>query len=311
MRFQDITVIVPRALGATLLSTVVLRRLKEVCPERTLRCVAKYTDLLRESPYIDEIIDWDAPDIFANFLQDKEIVDLSGTLDYQPNRRPRPAHLIDLLCRRAEVSNDSKGPECFLSSEELRDAQRYVESIRSDSKNVIAITTRTSTRNKEWRQERWQELIQQLDSKVRWLHLGESQSPNLDGVEYLSLTPRQTIAVTRYVDGIVTLDTFLLHAAATQRLDTPGVITLLGSSRPECVSYPSFYNIYFNLYDCQPCGRPYNAFDLNILPDGTVDQWPNGKPKKWECEHVACMDLIAVDNVTTAIRSFILNEGAS
>ncbi|HKC63168.1 MAG TPA: hypothetical protein VKB86_05995 [Pyrinomonadaceae bacterium] len=245
-------------------------------------------------------------------MLDKEIVDLSGTLDFQPNRRPSPVHLIELLCRRAGVSNDYKGPECFLSSEELSDAKRFVDSAKHDStKAVIAITTRTSTRNKEWRPERWQELVQKLSSKVRWLHLGESQSPPLSGVEYLSFSPRQTVAVTRYVDGVVTLDTFLLHAAATQRLGTAGVITLLGSSRPECVSYPTFHNIFFSSYDCQPCGRPYNSFDLRILHDGNFDRWPNGKPKKWECEHVACMDLIDVDTVADAVRSLILKEGES
>lgn len=307
MRFQDITVIVPRAMGATLLSTVVLRQLRQAHPGRTIRCIAKYPELLAGLPYIDELIEWDTPDVFIRAIKDKEIIDLSGTLDHQPNRRPSPVHLIDLLCQRAGVNNDLRGPECFLSSEEVNDAKTFVDSVRHDSsKAVIAITTRTSTRNKEWRSERWQELVQQLSSHVRWFHLGEGQPPDLSGVEYLTLTPRQAIAVTRYVDGVVTVDTFLLHAAATQRLSTAGVITLLGSSRPECVSYPTFHNIFFNFYECQPCGRPYNSFDLHILQDGSIDRWPNGKPKKWECEHVGCMDLIDVGTVADAIRPLIL-----
>lgn len=147
-----------------------------------------------------------------------------------------------------------------------------------------------------------------MGNRVKWLHLGEPQEPLLSEVEYLSLSPRQSIAITKYADGIVTLDTFLLHAAATQRLASGGVVTLLGSSHPTCVSYAAFRNLYFKQYDCQPCGRPYSPFDLAVLPDGSRVLWPNGKAKKWECEHVACMDLIGVDAVVDAIQTAILQR---
>jgi ADP-heptose:LPS heptosyltransferase len=170
------------------------------------------------------------------------------------------------------------------------------------------MATRTSTHNKEWRRERWGEVVHRMGNRVKWLHLGEPQEPLLSEVEYLSLSPRQSIAITKYADGIVTLDTFLLHAAATQRLASGGVVTLLGSSHPTCVSYAAFRNLYFKQYDCQPCGRPYSPFDLAVLPDGSRVLWPNGKAKKWECEHVACMDLIGVDAVVDAIQTAILQR---
>jgi ADP-heptose:LPS heptosyltransferase len=310
--FQNITVIVPRTLGATLLSTVVLRQLRRKLPHRTIRCVAKFTDVLEGLPYIDEIWHFDDPHVFEGAIKDNEVIDLTSTLHCQPNRRYPPIHLIDVLCRHAGIENDAQGPECFLSRAELNAAQQLVTSNKVEhDRMVIAMTTRTSTRNKEWRHERWVELVQRMGNQVSWLHLGEHQGPLPTNVQCLSLSPRQSIALTRFVDGVVTLDTFLLHAAATQRIKSGAVVTLLGSSHPSCVSYQRFHNLYFNEYECQPCGRPYSPFDLLILPDGSTPKWPNGKAKKWECEHVACMDLITVDVVLNAIQTSIFQTRKS
>ena len=152
----------------------------------------------------------------------------------------------------------------------------------------------------------WDRLIESMSDRVKWLHLGDPLTLASTKVEYLSVTPRQCIALAGLVDGVVTPDTFLLHAAASQRLKKRGVIVLLGSSHPSCVSYKTFHNIYFDRYDCQPCGKPYSPFDLAILPNGTVDAWPNGKPKKWQCDNVACMEAIEVSVVINAIESYIL-----
>lgn len=308
LAFDDFTIIIPKALGATLLSTVAVRQLKRKHPGRKIRCIAEFTDLFAGSPHIHEVLHREAPDVFGRAVQDNEVIDLNGTLDYQPNRRPNPLHLIDLLCSRADVVNDGEGPECFLTETELHIAERLVRTKRSDKKRVIAIATRTSTPNKEWSMEKWRELNDRLGKSIRWLHVGESREPILEGVDYLSLEPRESIALTRHVDGIVTLDTFLLHAAATQRLNCGGVVTLLGSSHPDCVSYEPFHNIYVQQYECQPCGRPYNSFDVAFLPDGSIERWPNGKAKKWECGHVACMDLISVEAVIAAIKSSIFRK---
>jgi ADP-heptose:LPS heptosyltransferase len=307
LTFRNLAIIVPKALGATLLSTVVIRQLSRDHPDRIIRCIASFTDLLQGSPYIYETLHRDDPSVFERAIRDNDVIDLSGTLTYQPNRRPEPVHLIDLLCCRARVANDGNGPDCFLTLEEINAAERLISHKRGGTrKKVIAIATQTSTPNKEWPQAKWRALIQRIGPLVCWLHLGDARERTLPGVEYLSLTPRQSIALTRCVDGIVTGDTFLLHAAATQRLASAGVVTLLGSSHPDCVSYAAFHNVYIKEYDCQPCGRPYSPFDVALLPDGSIERWKNGKAKLWECEHVACMDLISVEAVLDAVRYSIM-----
>src|SRR5205823_3906161 len=116
---------------------------------RTIRCVAKYTELLAGLPYVDEVVSYEDPQLFTKAIQDHDVVDLTGTLLAQPNRRSVVRHLVDLLCERAEVANDAKGPECVLTTEEKLAAAALVSSLSVRGRPVIVMATRTSTPNKE------------------------------------------------------------------------------------------------------------------------------------------------------------------
>ena len=144
---------------------------------------------------------------------------------------------------------------------------------------------------------KWETLVDRTCSVLTWLHVGDRLGAPIQQVRYLAITPRQTVGLLGHVQGLICPDTFVMHAAATRRPRTTWVLTLLGSSRPECVSYPDFINLFVNGLDCQPCGRPYSGFDLARGSDGSVLTWKNGKERKWECEHVGCMDLITVEMV--------------
>jgi nucleoside-diphosphate kinase len=260
------------------------------------------------SPHVDELVDVNRSDVFSAAVKDNDVIDLNGTLDYQPHRRPSPwVHLIDLQCQRAGVPNDFAGPECFLSCEELSQAQRLANRMRDRDGGLALIATRTSTPNKEWPAQHWQSLVDKFSATLTWLHVGDPTAQQLRRVRHLALSPRMTIALTNFVDVVVTPDTFLLHASAATAPRRRRVVVLLGSSRPECVSYPSFHNIYSEELDCQPCGRPYSAYDLHFLESGEVAKWPNGKSKKWECEHVRCMGMLSVDRVSSAVQSLLVD----
>ena len=78
-RFSALTVLLPKALGATLLGTPALRQLRRAFPGRFIRCVAQYPDLLKNLPYVDDVLSYDNPQLFARAIQDHDIVDLTGT----------------------------------------------------------------------------------------------------------------------------------------------------------------------------------------------------------------------------------------
>jgi ADP-heptose:LPS heptosyltransferase len=292
MRFIKRTAILPSALGATLMSTVALRGLAAAAPDQPLSCVTRFPALLANLPYVAAVY---AEPLgmggFEHVIQDCEVTDLTGTLDDQPNRRAVARHLIDLLCERADVPNDGGGPECVLTADELSAAHSRLERYRTNrARRVVVFSTRTATPNKEWPLARWQELVVRARD-IRWVHVGSAiAGPILPGVVYETISPRETIALCGAADGVVTLDTFLLHAAKAAR--QRNTVALFGSTRPECVSYPEFKNLYLEGYECQPCGRPFHRMDLAYTEAGEVGLWPNGKARKWECAHVDCMKLL-------------------
>jgi ADP-heptose:LPS heptosyltransferase len=309
-RFEALVVLLPKARGATLISTVVLRQLRRKFPHRRITCIAEFPELLYGSPFLNGIVRYSEPFLFDRWIKDNEVVDLTGTLDYQPNRRQVPVHLIDLLCGRAGVGWDGCLPDCSLTDAEVSEASRRISSVREKMGGLpcIAMTTSTSTPNKEWPVANWTELVHRTASRIAWIHLGTPSGIEIPGVHYLRLGIREDIAVLKLVDGAVCLDTFLLHAAASQRSADGRVVVLLGSTRPECVSYSMFLNIFDEAYDCQPCCRPFHPLDRAFADDGALEFWPDGKPRKWVCDHVSCMKIISVDRVEQAIGVRILQE---
>lgn len=261
-------------------------------------------------PYLDAVFAWDDPRVFAEAIHDCEIIDLTGTLTRQPHRRSQPVHLLDLLCERAGVSNDGLGPDCALSDEELRDAWKAIcLPSRSDRRVTIAAATRTSTPNREWPWTAWSQLIDRTKNEIRWIHFGDRLGNPIEGMEYVSAPLRQVLASLCWVDGVVSPDTFLLHAAAACRKTDSRVIVLLGSTHPATVSYPPFCNLYVDGLDCQPCGRPYSPFDIVRDARGAVLLRQDGKPLKWVCEDVQCMNRINVEHVEDALRERLLPLG--
>lgn len=56
--------------------------------------MARYASRLRRLPYLTETEDDRAPNLYERMLADKDVLDLTGTLDYQPNRRASSVHLF-------------------------------------------------------------------------------------------------------------------------------------------------------------------------------------------------------------------------
>lgn len=305
-RFDSIVVLTAKARGTTLLASVPLKRLRKKHPGRRIICVTQFPELLACLPYIDDIFSYDTRGIYEIAIIDNEVIDLTGTLDFQPNRREVPRHLVALLCERAGVSDELEHPECHLSPQERAAAHNLVSSVRRRPELKLGVfTTSTSTPNKEWRLDNWVQLIGNTSHFIEWVHLGLPRGEPIPGVNYLRLQPREDICVIGLADCVVTLDTFMLHAAATQ-LYNRNVIVLLGSTRPECVSYPEYSNIFHLSLDCQPCCRPYHPLDVAYSADGTPLRWPSGKERGWECPHVECMDLISVREVEHALKRVLM-----
>jgi hypothetical protein len=101
--------------------------------------------------------------------------------------------------------------------------------------------------------------------------------PELQGTEKVSFPPRAIIALLKYSQGFIAIDSFLHHAAAA--LNVNGVV-LWGGTAKSCLGYDCHKNLERIACPTPFCHRPDSyMFDTNNV---------NGA---WNCPHnVKCMD---------------------
>ena len=310
---------VPDALGDTVISTAVGYAIKDALPESRLVVYAKARDLLENIPEIDELKD---PQEAENI---EEIVDLSRYLDRMPHTTAPYLSLASCMISETEENLRKRGIDVFLKksykpSINLTDQEKEfgwdeTKKLRSKyegEKYIAWISTKTSSPNRDWPQEYWQEVFSEAGDKYLFVELlGPGQKKISEDIESACYSPRETVSFIRVAVAGITLDTFTLHAAAA--VDANRVITLLGSSNPAVVSYPGFTDLFVKSEKtarCQPCGNhgyfsggklreleselgvTFNSCNRCIFPEGSENEY-------------ACMKQVTPGKVIDTLRGLL------
>jgi ADP-heptose:LPS heptosyltransferase len=168
--------------------------------------------------------------------------------------------------------------DCFLTNEEEREARRIV----AEFPNSVAIqVTTTSTPNKHWPPENWENLIQSFPH-CNFLQIGSANDDLIRGVIDLRGTSlRQAFGIVKEAKAFVGVDSIFAHAAAA--FQKPAVV-LFGATTPAVWGHPTSINLY-RPPRCSPC--------IDTLGSGWC---PYGRK---------CMSNITVLDVERALSSLI------
>ena len=166
-RPKEIHVKVPDALGDTVISTAVMAALSNVIhqdsPPWDIHAYAKNPSLLEMCSLIDVLHP-------ISELPRDGYVSLDKYLDKQPHTTPPFIPLPWCMIDEAESKLQERGldlkldhyfkPEIILHDEELRKSDEELRGLKQMyGKNVVWISTKTSSPNKDWPQEYWKEVI--------------------------------------------------------------------------------------------------------------------------------------------------------
>lgn len=240
---EKINVKVFDTLGCTVMATVLFQSLKDNFPNSEIIAYSKFPDLLDGLEEINKAIDSNVHNL------EKYDIDLRNYLSKRPHNFKPFQHLAVHMIEHAEEQLKDRlsgnlrkdySPRIKLKDDELRHAQEIVKSF-SKGKPVIWLQTKTGSLNKDWPKEYWQKLINKKSKEYSFIDLSQGD-----------YKPRISIAITKFCDGGITLDSFLLHGSKS--VDAKNVIAILGSSRPEVVAYPGQVVIYEINCPVQPCG---------------------------------------------------------
>lgn len=196
------------------------------------------------------------------------------------DRSQRPSrHIIAEMCGRSGVTGAvSIRPYLALTDEEKSAASWADGCIVIQSSGMGG---RHPIQNKQWYEERFQGVIDQLKGEVEFIQLGSAGDPPLRHVRDLrgATRIRETAAILHHARLFVGTVGFLMHLA--RAVECPSVIVFGGREAP----WQSGYICNFNLYSavpCAPCWR-WNSCDFERK----------------------CMSDISVDDVVSAIRQMI------
>jgi ADP-heptose:LPS heptosyltransferase len=159
-------------------------------------------------------------------------------------------HIIAEMCRLAGLHGTVRlRPYLQLSPAEITPGAAFHDYV---AVQTSTLTAHVPMPNKQWPAARFQELIDRLTPRVRFVQLGSPDDPPLRGVTDLrgKTSLRETAAVLSQARIFIGLVGFLMHLA--RAVECPAVIIYGGRETPELTGYTCNVNLT-NRPPCSPC----------------------------------------------------------
>lgn len=164
---------------------------------------------------------------------------------------PLEEHLVTAVCRRAGLSGKiALRPRLTLSAAEEIQAAEWADCVAVQASGMTALIP---MRNKQWRVDRMQEVVDHLRQRNRRVvQIGSASDPALRGViDRRGRTGlRQSAALLGQARLFIGLAGFLMHLA--RAVDCPSVIVYGGREPPELTGYSCNGNVAHRPA-CAPC----------------------------------------------------------
>ncbi len=260
---QDPIILVRRitdGLGDILMTTPTIDALHAKYPDKRIEvaCQKRLWPALQNNPSISKLIDSDAN---INPKRYYAIMDLSTPCArYEAARvssgKPVQKSRVEIFAEAAGVRDkltDMK-PKYYVSSEERLWAEEFIEKTVTSKKPKIAVGLRSAEMYRNWPEKYFAQLFTALRPHFEILLIDHSREHIFENVvDACGFPLRKSIAIMEQCDGVITVDTSLLHFGAA--LDLP-TVTLFGpiDYKPRCKGYDKVTVVKSDL-KCTPCWR--------------------------------------------------------
>ncbi len=261
---REINLYRPGELGDVVMCMAVVRAIRERNPEARITFVTHYHQLLKGHPLLDRVLTEEE----ADRLQLRQVIALRYEV-YIPLR----LHFIDYFAACVGLENIDRKIVLPDFTPELGDLERALSLPRPWV--MVCRKSGSHTPNKDWPDERWNDLIARLTASVSVIELGATPpaQPATSKGRYLDLrgktTQRQYCAAISRANLLITPATSAIHVAAAY--DVPTLSVMTGYELPENSAYPH-HTALFHPVPCSPCWlRTPCPFDLKCLRAISVD----------------------------------------
>jgi len=265
---QDPIILVKRVtdgMGDLIMATTGIEAIKKKHPNKQIHVAVKRElfPVLENNPHIDAIIDVDEP---INSRRYYMIIDISYPCARYEIARLRSRKLVEK--NRVEVFAEALGtrdlipnlkPTFHFNEEELADGKKFLEQHNVDpTKKTIAIATHSAEIYRDWPKENYEALINMISKKYNLVILHHERTEFYDNtIDACGLPLRKAVGIMAACDGLVTVDTGLLHIAAAIDLPTIAIFGPI-DYKARCKGYKNTTVLVSDL-DCIPCWRNGNT----------------------------------------------------
>lgn len=248
--------------GDVLLCTPALREIKRRNPTCHITFYTNHPSLLRGLTFCDEVRPY----------ADRPSNALVPTYEHTV---PPQRHLAQIVGDSLGVRVTDVTPLCAINQDHRR---RFLQLFAEYGRPVVVISRKAGpwTPNKDWPDQYWDELLQQLLSRHVVVEIGaRTEKTGIDDEAYLDLRGRTTleelVALLAAADAHVGPISGPVHIAAA--VDTPSVVIYGGYEHPRNSHYAGNIDLYTNLR-CAPCwltsACPYDKRCLTELKPPAV-----------------------------------------
>jgi ADP-heptose:LPS heptosyltransferase len=223
--------------GDSIITSNVIRCIKEKYPELRINCITPHPELIRLDPNIDSI---NQPETFYSF---------DSTYWELIVRKEKSQNIIKHNLQRLGIEQYDYKANYYLSEEEKEWAKQEITKF---DQPILAICTKSKEPVKNWPVTNWVELIKKLKSKFAIIQLGDDKEPPFEDIHRYAgkISIRESAAILSDASLFIGPDSLLMHIA--NGLDIPSTI-IFGGSRPVgCFGYSENVNLS-SAPECSPC----------------------------------------------------------
>jgi ADP-heptose:LPS heptosyltransferase len=257
-RQREINLYRPGELGDVVMCMAVVRAIREKNPGARINFVTRYHELLAGHPLIDGVLSEEK----AKALRLRNVI----ALRYEVFVPPR-LHFIDYLA--ACVGLENIEPKIILPDFSLERTQVAEKIPLPRPWVVVSRKAGAFTPNKDWPNERWNELIARLTASASVIEVGAAVGlqATTSSRRYIDLrgetNMRQYCAAISLADLVISPATSAIHVAAAYHV--PSITIMSGFEHPQNSAYRSHEALYHPV-PCSPCWlRTPCPFDLKCL----------------------------------------------
>jgi len=292
-------------LGRVIASTAIVEKIKEKYPDKRILVVAGFPDMFLYNTSVHKVFRFDNP----LYFYDDFVTPESFLMHVEPYRTHGylhgDTHIIKSWCELLGLDPEGAKPKLYFLKREFEAAEIFINKVTNDRKKKFVLFQWTGgIIPKEKNAESYvdsvsrmhkrslpkavaQKVVNKLISKGYVVGVVQSEThPELEGAEKICFPIRNVMALLKFSDHFIGIDSFLQHAA--RAMDVNGVVCW-GGTKPERLGYPENVNLKKSVCPTPFCHRP-NSYIFDSNPSGFI----------WNCPHdEKCMEY-EVDEIIAA-----------